>query len=228
MAQLSNWLKRLMDQSIHGVCKVVYEDRQGTGAFYEVIDKEHCKRSLFITCYHVAKIDSCKQIFNDLKIYPNIGDETDNFPLKFKKKHVLLCWKEPDFFDATVVELNEKGKKYFLDKNVSFLSVCAAKANSRVAILQCPGGQSMFAYGNLTDIINSEVFYKIATAPGSSGAPVVDINCEAVAIHNSGDQANAKTDILLIEQPDLLRKATSLQSIITAYLYEKKGKRLSP
>ena len=45
-----------------------------------------------------------------------------------------------------------------------------------------PEGESKFSSGIIDKVEASKVFYKIATAQGSSGAPVLDRNCMAVSV----------------------------------------------
>ena len=216
------WTRRLMTESIHAVFKVVYIKSQGTGAFYTAIDKHNVKTSLFITCGHVAPTNNIQEVLDYMTLfYPNLGDVKDDNELHFKKEHLLSCWtKESHSLDATVIELSAEGEKYFRELNITFLEISDAKQNDLVAILQMPDGKSKFAYGNIDEVEESKVFYKIATAPGSSGAPILNEKCMAVAIHRAGDVTNADKTKSVVDQWDLPRMASSLRDVVNAFIIE--------
>ena len=216
------WTKRLMTESINAVFKVVYKGTQGTGAFYEVFDTRNLKRWLFITCNHVVPTNSVKDILDFMQIfYPHIGTPNDNSLLELKQEYLLRCWTRHCYcIDATVIELSAEGEKYLRALNVTFLKTSNGELNELVAILQIPEGQTKFAYGKISAVQESLVFYQIATAPGSSGAPLLNQKCEAIAIHIAADPKNADGDKLLTDQPDLPRKANGIHDIIKTFFSE--------
>ena len=216
------WNRRLMNESIHAVFKVEYRHCQGTGAFYRAVDKDNCKKSLFITCSHVAPTNNIQDVVDCMTLfYPELGDAKDDSELKFKKEYLLCCWtRKCHCLDATIIELSAEGEKYFGELKITFLEISDAKQNGVVAILQMPEGESKFASGIIDKVEESKVFYKIATAPGSSGAPVLDRNCKAVAIHRAGDVTNADKAKSLADQSDLPRMASLLRDVVNAFFIE--------
>ena len=216
------WNRRLMTESVHAVFKVEYSDNQGTGAFYTAVDKLNVKKSLFITCSHVAPTNNIQDVVDRMTlIYPELGDAKDDSELKFRKEHLLCCWtRKCHCLDATVIELTAEGEKYFHELKITFLEISDGKQKDLVAILQIPEGESKFAYGTIENVEESKVFYKIATAPGSSGAPVLNRNCMAVAIHRAGDVKNADKTKSLTDQSDLPRMASSLRDVVNAFFIE--------
>ena len=154
--------------------------------------------------------------------YPKLGNTKDDTLLKFKKEHLLCCWtRKCHCIDATVIELNDEGKKYFRDElKITFLKIADANVNDLVAILQMPEGKSKFAYGNIKAVNESQVSYQIATAPGSSGAPVLNQNCMAVAVHRAANSKFAVDNKPLTDQPDVPRKASLLRDVVNAFFNE--------
>ena len=147
-----SWFNRIMTESIHAVFKVVYRNKQGTGAFYQAVDQQNCERSLFITCSHVAPTNSIQDAIDFMNLfYPKLGNTKNDTLLKFKTEHLLCCWtRKCHCIDATVIELNDEGTKYFRDElNITFLKIADANVNELVAILQMSEGKSKFAYGNI-------------------------------------------------------------------------------
>ena len=218
-----SWTRRLMNESVHGVFKVVYKLFQGTGAFYTTVDKQNFERWLFITCSHVVPTCNIQDVLEFMKLfYPIIGEPTDNSLLKFKREHLLCCWtRKCDCVDATVIELSSDGAKLFLNLKITFLQIAAdINVNDLVAILQMPEGRSKFAYGSINKVKKSKIIYHIATAPGSSGAPLLDQKCRAVAIHRAGDTTDADMNKSLADQANLRRMASVLSEIVNKFFIE--------
>lgn len=78
-----------------------------------------------------------------------------------------------------------------------------------------------FAYGDLEEVTETEAKYRIGTAHGSSGSPVLNWKAEALAIHKLGDPGDAHSPIPLTQQPELGRTASLLRAIVDAYLQER-------
>lgn len=78
-----------------------------------------------------------------------------------------------------------------------------------------------FAYGELDEVTATEATYRIGTAPGSSGAPVLNWHAEALAIHKLGDPGDAQNKTPLTQQPELGRTASLLLAAVNAYLEER-------
>ena len=210
---LTRRTRRLTTQSIRRVFKVTYKDNQGTGAFYEVLDTSNCKRSLFITCNYVAPTNSLQDIMEFMKIvFPE-----DNSLLELKIEHLLCCWTWKCYcIDATVIELSTAGEKYLRDLNVTFLQVSDANVKDLVSILEISDGQSTKGY--IKEVKESKVYYHKETAAGSVGAPLIDQNCRAFAIHRTVDPTN--DDKLSTEYPDRPLMAIALREIIKAFFNE--------
>ena len=158
------WYRKLVNESIRGVFKVVYSDCQGTGAFYTAVDKHNYKKSVFITCSHVAPTNNIHDVVDYITLfYPVIGDaKKDDSELKFKKEHLLCCWtRKCHCLDATVIELSAEGEKYFGEMNITFLEISDAKQNDLVAILQMPGGKSKFASGIIDEVKDQKCSTKL-------------------------------------------------------------------
>ena len=83
-----------------------------------------------------------------------------------------------------------------------------------------PEEKGKFAYGKIDEVAESKVFYKIATAPGSSGAPVLDEKCMVVAIHRAGENKYADKTKSPADQSDLQRKASSIRDVVNAFFIE--------
>ena len=78
-----------------------------------------------------------------------------------------------------------------------------------------------FAYGDLEEVTEMEATYRIGTAPGSSGSPVLNWDADALAIHKLGDPGDPQSPIPLTQQPDLGRTASLLRAVVDAYLQER-------
>ena len=79
----------------------------------------------------------------------------------------------------------------------------------------------MFAYGDLEQVTETEAKYRIGTAPGSSGSPVLNWKAEALAMHKRGEIGDTQNAAPLTERPELNRTATLLSTVVDAYLQER-------
>ena len=222
------WTHKLITESLPAVFQVNYDfpppiGIQGTGSFYEVNDQNNCRHILFITCNHVAHTSSIQDIIEHLTLTPLINKDNNDNSFKFQKEHLLSCWTTiSNRLDATVVEISDSGEKYLIEKNIkTFLKISDAKPKEKVAILQCPMGKGKFANGIIDAVEDSIVRYQIPTAPGSSGAPLLNKKCEAIAIHRRADTSKADKNKPLIKQPDIPRGATAIRSVIDAFFIER-------
>ena len=85
---------------------------------------------------------------------------------------------------------------------------------SYVVILQFPSGNFSIADGDIEAINGNDVQYQIGTEGGSSGSPLLNLNCVALAMHNAGPGAASS-------QPVGIRQATALSAVVKAYLEER-------
>ena len=95
-----------------------------------------------------------------------------------------------------------------------FLQVGEATPNVDVVILQFPAGNFSIADGDIEAINGDKVFYQIGTEGGSSGSPLLNLDCVALAMHNAGQ-------VLRAVSQQAIRRATALSAVIKAYLEER-------
>ena len=88
-------------------------------------------------------------------------------------------------------------------------------------MLQYPEGKYKFAYGDLEQVTETEANYRIGTAPGSSGSPVLNWKAEALAMHKLGEVGDTQNASSLADRPELSRTATLLSAVVDAYLQER-------
>ena len=193
------------------VCKIQLANGVGSGAFYNVLDNYGRDRFLVMTCNHVLPTTSINYIskvqfmFYDI---PQMNSITlDKTQVKFVWTQILL--------DATVIEISPSIATLYKSYGAQFLQIGEVKSNVDVVILQYPNGKFSIADGDIESINGTQVFYKIGTEPGSSGSPLLDLNCVALAMHNSGLNVSTCTD------PSAIRKATALKAVVSAYLKDK-------
>ena len=114
--------------------------------------------------------------------------------------------------DATVIEISAELAARFKSYGARFLQVGKATPNVDVVILQFPAGHFSIADGDIEAVTGDKVFYQIGTEGGSSGSPLFNLDCVALAMHNAGSCAATSS------QPAAIRKATALSAVIKAYL----------
>lgn len=196
------------------VCKVKQaSNEEGTGSFYELFDLNGKTIFTFMTCNHVLPTNSVDEISKTVLEFEEIDKMKS---INLERKDIKYIWTSK-IFDATVVEISEELANSFKSYGAKFLRVGQIQltATMEFVILQYPKGEFCIAYGKIDHINGRYVYYKVGTAPGSSGSPLVNINCEPLAMHNAGLPGSKG------ENPDILRQATALNHIVEAFLQEK-------
>ena len=182
---------------------------QGTCTFYKVAQNE-TTRFLIMTCNHVMPTNSLNEIIKAILEFEDIPQLTS---FSLVKEQVKYVWTSK-LYDTTIVEILPEQAELLTTKGIKFLEVGKAELHVEIAIPQYPLGIFSIAYGDIEGLGDNEVFYRMGTASGSSGSPLLTCDCVALAMHNSG-AAGAAGD-----QPNAIRKAISLDSVIKAYLTE--------
>ena len=191
------------------VCKIKTKHDQGTCSFYKLTQSE-TTRFLIMTCNHVMPTNSLSEIIKAELEFEDIA-QLMNFNLV--KEQVKYVWTS-QLYDTTVVEIPPEQAELLTKIGIQFLKVGKAELNAKIAIPQYPLGIFSIAYGDIEGLSDNDVFYRMGTAPGSSGSPLLTWDCVALAIHNSGTVGVAG------DQPNATRKAISLDPVIKAYLTE--------
>ena len=104
------------------------------------------------------------------------------------KDNVKFVW-NARLLDATVIEISPELAARFKSYGAHFLQVGEATPNVDVVILQFPSGNFSIADGDIEAVNGDKVFYQIGTEGGSSGSPLLDLDCVALAMHNAGSGA---------------------------------------
>lgn len=134
--------------------------------------------------------------------------------IKLERKHLKYIWTSK-WFDATIVEISDELANLFKSYGAIFLRVGQVTSKVEFAMLQYPKGKFGISNGEVDTVSGRNVFYQIGTAPGSSGSPILDWNCVALALHRVGEVGSSS------ENPKLWRKVIALNAIIEAYLNDK-------
>ena len=192
-------INRVLAAARNAVCKVKAPNKAlGTGALYEVVDRNRKSRFLIMTCNHVLQITSPNEItqtifeFEDIQLMKH---------LDLSQKHVKNIWTSSSL-DATVIEISFEKATILKSYGAIFLKVGHVSPKVEVAVLQYPGGVFSIAYGDVDEIIENDVYYQIGTAAGSSGSPLLDWDCVALAMHKQGYTGSA------CDNPKVKRKAS--------------------
>ena len=210
-------LSAVFDSAKKSVCKVAPAHKeQGTGAFYEVVDGNGIDRFIFMTCNHVLPTNSLNEIAKAIFEFEDIQQLTS---FSINKTDVKYIW-TTKIYDATIIEISIDVATVYKNYGVKFLKVGQLTEGNEVAILQYPKGKFGIAHGDIDHINGNDVFYQIGTAPGSSGSPLLNWDCKALAMHKAGVIGATE------DRPDIWRKASALTAIVEAYLEDQANDRL--
>ena len=192
------------------VCKVVAPHKgNGIGALYEVIDTNGISLFLLMTCNHVLPTNSLFDIAQTIFEFEDIEQMK---LLALSREHVKNIWISI-LLDATVIEISSELATMFKSYGAIFLKVGNVEPNVEVAVIQYPDGKFSIAHGDTDEIIGHDVYYHIVTSDGSSGSPLLDRNCVALAMHRQGDTDSACDK----------RKVRTIIAIVDAYLVERQN-----
>ena len=210
--QTHDKVNNVRNQAVKSICKVKTSfGYQGTGAIYQVVDKLVDKnRFLFMTCNHVLPTTSRIEIAQTTLEFEEIPQMAN---IHLSKEDILFVW-TTKVLDATVIEISHNSAKLYSKYGAQFLKVGEAILNDQVALVQYPTGKLSIAHGDIERLESNDVFYRMGTESGSSGAPLLTLDCVAIGIHKAASEGS-KT-----YQPNLDRKATSLIAILNVFLRE--------
>lgn len=196
-------------QAVKSVCKVKTAlDDQGTGALYRVVDKNGKDHFTIMTCNHVLPTTSLNEIMMTIFMFEEIQQMAS---INLSKEHIQFVW-TTKLLDATVIELSPQIASLYSSYGAQFLKVGEAELLAEVTVLQYPLGTLSIATGNIEGLGDAKVYYRMGTAPGSSGSPLLTWDCVALAMHKAGVVGTTG------DQPNTIREATSLSAIVKTYL----------
>ena len=166
-----------------------------------------------MTCNHVLPTNSLNEITQTIFEFEDIEQMKH---LSLSQENVKNIWTSL-LLDATIIEISTQLSTLFSSYGAIFLKVGKVFPQVEVAVLQYPGGKFSIAYGDVDRIIENDVYYQIGTAAGSSGSPLLDWDCVALAMHKQGDTGSA------CHNPKVRRKGSVIRAVVEAYLHERQN-----
>ena len=208
-------LTKLRNIAGKSICNLKIESKDlGTGAIYQVENEKAKQSFIFITCNHLLPTTSRKELSHATLQFDDIQQMKS---INLDKKHIKFVW-TTKLFDATVIEISHELATSFESYGAHFLKLGDAVLNEgsrKVAILKYTFGKLHIEQGEIKELSETDVIYRMGTSPGSSGSPVLTLDCLALAVHS--DVASG----VMFYQPASVHKATSLRNIVKAFLEEK-------
>ena len=205
-------LQKIRKLAVKSVCKIkTTGGEQGTGALYQAVDQNLRNRFFIMTCNHVLPTTSLREITQTIFEFEEIQQMSS---ILLRKTDVKFAWTSKQF-DATVIELSPEVKDLYSSFGAQFLIIGDVKIHVEVALLQYPLGTLSIAHGDIEGLSDTDVFYRIGTAPGSSGSPLLTWNCVALAMHSAGSEG-----AMGIVKSNSIRKASALNAVVKLYLEE--------
>ena len=172
--------KKAIDKTYKSICKIYYNNKQGTGFFMLIENNLKC----LITNYHIIS----KNLINDniiIKLYNNkeIKIELKNRYIKFNEEKDITIIEIKDI-DNIINEID------ILDYDLNYIRGYNQYKDIEIFALQYPKDDIEVQSGIIKDIINNyEFIHNINTEPGSSGSPIILIHSlKVIGIHKQGDK----------------------------------------
>ena len=171
-----------LNKVIKSVCKIVYENKVGTG-FLIKLYKDEKELNCIMSNEHVITKEMI-ELNKIIDIQYNCEEKWIKIKLDLNERYILYN-KE---MDVTIIEIkkDEIKDKYFLlpniNNNIEYI-------NKDIYIVQYPEGDNLsYSEGKIEKIDNYELTYDASTDLGSSGSPILLKNTtKIIGIHKQGN-----------------------------------------
>ena len=166
---------------IKSVCKIIYENKVGTG-FLIKLYKDEKELNCLMSNEHVITKEMI-ELNKIIDIKYNYEEKWIKIKLDENERYILYNKK----MDVTIIEIkkDEIKDKYFLlpniNNNIEYI-------NKDIYIVQYPQGNKLsYSEGKIININNNELIYNASTKSGSSGSPILLKNTiKVIGIHKQG------------------------------------------
>ena len=208
-------LTKLRNIAGKSICNLKIASKDlGTGAIYQVENEKGKEIFLFITCNHLLPTTSRRELCHAKLQFDDIQQMKS---INLDKEHMKFVW-TTKLFDATVIEISHELATRFESFGAHFLKLGDAVLNEssrKIAILKYTFGKLHIEQGEIKELSETDMIYRMGTSPGSSGSPVLTLDCLALAMHS--DVASG----VMFYQPTSVHKATSIRTIVKTFLEDK-------
>ena len=194
-----------LNKVIKSVCKIVYENKVGTG-FLIKLYKDEKELNCLMSNEHVITKEMI-ELNKTIDIKYNYEEKWIKIKLDLNERYILYNKK----MDVTIIEIKKdkiKDENFLLPNLDDYMKYI----NKDIYIVQYPQGDKLsYSEGKIININNDELIYDASTKLGSSGSPILLKNTtEVIGIHKQGN--NRKNE----------NYGTLICSIIQLLKYKKK------
>ena len=130
----------------------------------------------------------------------------------------IECVTTNEELDATIIELSEQCVTLLTQRGAKFLEIASARLEDKVAMVHHPNDVFAFDKGIVHDIKDSIIYYYLNGDFGSSGAPILLWNLQAIGLHRHSYRKKSHTIL------GAIRIATHLPDVVNFHI----GARLAP
>ena len=184
--------KKIIEQMDRNICKINYENIQGTGFFCKIPFPNQKKYlPVLITNNHI--INSDLFLKKNVKIQLDIKSEQDLKEIILKNR-IKYTNEE---YDTTIIELKEEDNinnyleldDIIINDILNNINKTKEYINETIYAIQYPDNKLSVSYGVLENIYADKKYefqHKCSTKVGSSGSPLLNINNKIIGIHKEG------------------------------------------
>ena len=198
-------LKTITHQKDKSICKIIKNGLAGTG-FLCLIPGEYKIRKTLITAFHVLGEEDLK-IGNEIKL--SFKDNNKLKKIIIDDKRRIYASKK---YDTTIIEIIDSDnlkKENFVEienKLLSNINYNKEYANKTIYILHYPNGLFSSFSDNIIERVEEDntIRHYCATDPGSSGAPILNLDTlKVIGIHQGSDKVHQFNVGFIIKDPIL-------------------------
>ena len=207
------------------VCKIKYEDKEGTGFFCKIPFKNSFNLlPTLITCNHV--LDK-KTLIKRKKLDISLNNESIFYSLSIDNERKIYTDEEKD---VTIIEIrpesdNIKDESFLdLDENIFNEKPDKIYRNKSVYIIYYPlyenKKRAEYSIGTIKSIVedNYTIFHLCPTQTGSSGGPIINVsNLKVIGVHKGAKKNKSFNFATLMRAPirEFLFQTLSLSNKIS-------------
>ena len=189
----------LLNKNKKCVCKILLDNKEGTGFLCKIKLKNSTFLKVLITCNHVINNEELNK-----NNFINIQFQNDEIKYKIEIDESRKFYTNKENFDTTIIEIIEEdqiNEDLFLVVNYSIFAsnLFNYECKKNIFLFHYQQGEKLsISFGTIINIKKNKFYHICNTKPGSSGGPIFNsINNEVLGIHLGEKDFNMNLGVFL-------------------------------